>query len=414
MIPSQRANSTAASKALVWRIATGSISALLDQRADHRRVAVVAQAAGVHRRGDEVVAERVHRHQRCEPHRVAEVVAIHALGQRRARGGLGGDESRRLAVAQVGPDERERDPGEVRAAADAAHDDVGVLAGELELGDRLLADHGLVQADVVEHRAERVVGVLGAGGNLDRLRDRDPEAARRVLGLRAPGLGQLRGAAVDRPAPGLDHRAPEGLLVVGDADHEHLALQPEQPAGERQRRAPLPGAGLGRELAQALPLVVEGLRRPRCSACASRRGRPPRTCSRCAPGCRAARSSRRARSSGVGRQSRRPAAPPPGSRSRARPRPPARSAPSRTAAPGPRGRAAPWCRGEAAAAARPGGPARRFTQWVGIADSGSGNWICSLALNRLSSRWRRRGDCMPTRRRAEGSITRRARRRRRS
>ena len=37
-------------------------------------------------------------------------------------------------------------------------------------------------------------------------------------------------------------------------------------------------------------------------------------------------------------------------------------------------------RDEAAAAARPAGRASRLTQWVGIADSGSGNWICSLAL----------------------------------
>ena len=78
------------------------------ERADERRVAVVAQAAGVHRRRHEVVAERVHRHQRRQPGRVAEVVGVDALGQGRAGRRLGGDEARRRAVAQVAPQPRER------------------------------------------------------------------------------------------------------------------------------------------------------------------------------------------------------------------------------------------------------------------------------------------------------------------
>ena len=61
-------------------------------------------------------------------------------------------------------------------------------------------------------------------------------------------------------APGLDHRPAVGLLVVGDADHEHLAFELEHLTGERQRRAPLPGAGLGRELANPGLRVVERLR----------------------------------------------------------------------------------------------------------------------------------------------------------
>ena len=95
--------------------------------------------------------------------------------------------------------------------------------------------------------------------DLDRLRDRDPETARGVLGLRTAGLGELGGAAMDRAAPGLDHRPPVRLLVIGDPDHEHLAFEAEELARERQRGAPLPGAGLGGELAHALLLVVEGL-----------------------------------------------------------------------------------------------------------------------------------------------------------
>ena len=54
----------------------------------------------------------------------------------------------------------------------------GNAARELHLGDRLLPDHGLVEQHVVEHAAERVGGVVAAGGVLDRLGDRDAEAAR--------------------------------------------------------------------------------------------------------------------------------------------------------------------------------------------------------------------------------------------
>ena len=152
----------------------------LDQRAQRRRVAVVAQAAGVHRRRHEAVAERVHRHERREARRVAEVVGVDALGQRRAGRRLGGEEARAGAGAQLAPQPRVGQAGEVRAAAHAADDHVGRVAGELHLGDALLADHGLVQEHVVEHGAQRVVGVLVLGGDLDRLGDRDAQRARRA------------------------------------------------------------------------------------------------------------------------------------------------------------------------------------------------------------------------------------------
>ena len=116
---------------------------------------------------------------------------------------------------------------------------------------------------MVEDRPQRVVGVVGPGGDLDGLRDRDPEAPARMRRLRAAGLGQLRRAAVDGRVPGLDHRPPVRLLVVGDADHEDLALEAEQPAGERQRASPLPGAGLGDELADPRLAVEIGLRHRR-------------------------------------------------------------------------------------------------------------------------------------------------------
>ena len=64
-------------------------------------------------------------------------------------------------------DERERQPSEVRPAADAADDHVRVLARDFHLLERLLADDRLVQQHVVEHRPERVVRVVVRRGVLD-------------------------------------------------------------------------------------------------------------------------------------------------------------------------------------------------------------------------------------------------------
>ena len=247
---------------VVLEVGLGADQPVADELREQRRGAVVAQAARVDRRRHEVVAERVHRDERRQLPRVAEVVGEVAARQRRAGGRLAGEEVD-LAAGDLLAQEREREPGEVRAAADAADDDVRVRAGELHLRDRLLADHGLVQQHVAEHAAERVRRVVAPGRVLDRLRDRDPEAAGRVGMLgedRAAGVRLLRRAGDDRRAPRLDHRAPERLLVVRGANHVDLALEAEQLAGEGERAAPLARAGLGREARAALALVVEGLR----------------------------------------------------------------------------------------------------------------------------------------------------------
>ena len=69
-------------------------------------------------------------------------------------------------------------PAEVRAAAAAADHDVGpLLAGQGQLLLGLEADHRLVQQHVVEHRPERVVGVLTARRVAHRVADRVPERA---------------------------------------------------------------------------------------------------------------------------------------------------------------------------------------------------------------------------------------------
>jgi hypothetical protein len=193
-----------------------------------------------------------------------------------------------IRPAQLLAQEREGQPTEVRAAAGAADDEVGSLADLGELQQSLLADDRLVQQHVVEHRAERVVGRRRAA--------RRPRPPRRS---RCPATRVSRGARPGCPAgavssdgdgctgaaEGLHHEPAIGLGVIGGPHLPDLALQPELRAGEGQRGAPLPGAGLGRELLDARPWRCRTPAAPRCSACASRRGRRLRTCSRSAPAC---------------------------------------------------------------------------------------------------------------------------------
>ena len=136
---------------------------------------MVAQAACVDRRRDEVVAKCVHRHERSQLAGVSEVVRERTARQRRARGGLA-REHLDLLAGDLLAQERKAQACEVRAASDAADDEVGELSGLLHLSERLLTDDRLVGENVIEDAAERVGGVLPPCGILDSLRDRDAQA----------------------------------------------------------------------------------------------------------------------------------------------------------------------------------------------------------------------------------------------
>ena len=230
--------------------------------AHQRRHAVVAQPSRVESGGDEGRAEGVHLHQRRELRGVAEVVRIPPAGEGGARGRLHRHHPQVAPAAQLLPDERKRDAGEVAAAAGAADDHVGVVVRQLELRQRLAPDHALVHQHVVEHAAERVLRVVAGGRILHRLADGDAEApgAVRMLGEhRAPGVGVLAGARDAGRAVGLHHRLAVGLLVEAHPHHVHLHLQPEERRRVGQRRAPLPGPGLRRQTRDPRFLVVERL-----------------------------------------------------------------------------------------------------------------------------------------------------------
>src|SRR5690606_12068452 len=110
--------------------------------------------------------------------------------------------------------------------------------------------------------AEGVLGVVAAAGALDRLADGDAEAAGAVGMLGEDAAADLGGVARSRQAggaEGLHVGAPVRLLVIAHTHHEHLDLEAEYGAGESERRAPLPGAGLGADPPDTLFLAVEGL-----------------------------------------------------------------------------------------------------------------------------------------------------------
>ena len=226
---------------------------------DQRCHPVVPETARVDGVRDEVLAQRVHLHERGQSRHVAVVVSELALGHGRAGGRFDGHDPR-LRPGQVLADERERQTGEVGAAPGAPEDEVGRgLPEHLELFEGLLADDRLVQAHVVEDGTQGVAGLGVARRHLDRLRHRHTQRTGGVgvLGEEGPArLGQVGGARVDGRAEGLHEHPAVRLGLEGRLDLPDLHLDAEGLTGERQRRAPLTGAGLGGELGDALRGVV--------------------------------------------------------------------------------------------------------------------------------------------------------------
>jgi hypothetical protein len=223
---------------------------------------MIAQAAGVDARRHEVVAQRVHLHERGQSNRIAEIVGILALGKRRAGCRLDRDQAHFLADGLVG-EKRKRDAAEVGTAATGGQHDVGILTDFFELFFGFQPDHGLMQQHVIEHGTETVIRVFARSRFLDRLGDGDAERARAVgVGREnlAPGLGLVAGAGEDFRPPRLHHGTAERLLLVADLHHVYPHLDAEHLSGEGQRRAPLAGAGFRSEALDARLPVVPRLR----------------------------------------------------------------------------------------------------------------------------------------------------------
>ena len=84
-------------------------------------------------------------------------------------------------------------------------------------------------------------------------------------------MGMLARAGKHFGAPGVHHHAAIRLLIVADAHHVHRALEPKELAGERQRAAPLAGAGFRGQPLDAGALVVIRLRNRGVRLVAARR-----------------------------------------------------------------------------------------------------------------------------------------------
>ena len=115
---------------------------------------------------------------------------------------------------------------------------------------------------MVEHRSQRVVGVVPLRGYFDRLADGYAQASRGIRVLRQDGpatFGGVGGAGDDFRSPHPDHAPPVGLLEVGDLHHVDQAFHAHELAGQARARAPLAGTGLGGQLGDAFLLVVPGL-----------------------------------------------------------------------------------------------------------------------------------------------------------
>jgi hypothetical protein len=132
-------------------------------------------------------------------------------------------------AAQLLADEGEGDAGEVAAAAGAADDHVGVVAGHFQLQHGLLADDGLVHQHVVQHRAQRVLGVVVLAATSTASLMAMPSEPGWLGSLRQDGaaaVGLVDGLAMQRGAVGFHQRAAVGLLVVGHPHLEDLTSMP--------------------------------------------------------------------------------------------------------------------------------------------------------------------------------------------
>ena len=160
-------------------------------------------------------------------------------------------------------DERECYSGERRTAAARRKNNIRPVAGIFKLLLRFLANDRLMQGNVIEHRAQRVIGIGARCGFFNRLGNCDAERALivRVPGKQiATGLRHVRRTGDHLGTPCLHHRAAERFLLIADLDHVNADVNAKHLPGKRHRRPPLSGAGLGSNALDARLLVVIGLR----------------------------------------------------------------------------------------------------------------------------------------------------------
>ena len=106
---------------------------------------------------------------------VAEIIAELSTCELRTTVGLSGDEFGLLAVFQVVTHKGEGDAAKVGSATEAANHHIRIFASHCHLLLSLETDDGLMQTDVVEHRAKGIFTVRCCGGQLNSLGDGSTE-----------------------------------------------------------------------------------------------------------------------------------------------------------------------------------------------------------------------------------------------
>ena len=224
---------------------------------------MVAQATGMDVGRFEVMAQGEHRQQRRVAGLVAKVVFKLATGEFRTAVRLCGDELCVFvrAVEDVAH-EGEGNAAEVGTATEAGDHLVGILPGHLHLLLSFQSDDGLMEGDMVQHRAQRVFTSRCGGGQLDGLRDRCTQGAGMVGVSRddvLSGACRHRGRSFHSSAEGAhDHRAVR-LLLHRDLHLIHGGLQSVELGGIAERGTPLSGTGLGGHVGVAFLFAIVAL-----------------------------------------------------------------------------------------------------------------------------------------------------------
>ena len=207
------------------------------------------------------MAEGIHRHQGSKSGNIAEVVPELALGERGAGSRLDRHDADLLALDLV-VHERKADARQVASAAAAADHDVGIVARDLHLFLGLKPDHGLMQAYVVQHRAEGIVGVIVRGRVFHSLGNGEAEAAR-VVRVNFEGLSSrvrdCRRTCMHRGTPRLHLDSPVGFLAIAHLHHVHRHVKSEKLARKRHGCPPLSGTRLCSDSLDPCLLIIKSL-----------------------------------------------------------------------------------------------------------------------------------------------------------
>ena len=153
-------------------------------------------------------------------------------------------------------------PSEIGSTAETAYHHIRPFPRHLHLLLRLEADYGLMQGDMIQHTAQRVLATRHRRRQLHRLRNRSTQTTLMIGRLcqnSPPSLGRHTWRSHYLSTPYLHQRPAVGFLFITQLDHVHGQFQPEYIGRVCQGSTPLSGPGLGSNIRKSLLLAVIGL-----------------------------------------------------------------------------------------------------------------------------------------------------------